>query len=103
MSAIIQWIASLLGVLLPKLTEYFGKKFALGAVYVGVWLSIAGVFISFISGLSAGFSWLFPMASGPIQMLPSNLGASVSLILSAHAAAAIYDAQVNLLSLKSRV
>ncbi len=103
MSAIIQWIASLLGVLLPKLTEYFGKNFALGAVYVAVWLSIAGVFVVFMSGLWAGFSWACPVLSAPLAMLPSNLGASASLILSAHAAAAIYDAQVNLLSLKSRV
>lgn len=103
MSAIVQWLASFLGVLLPKLTEYFGKKFALGAVYASVWLAVAGVFAVLISGFLGGITWAFPIASGPIQMLPSNLGASASLILSAHVAAAIYDAQVNLLSLKTRV
>lgn len=103
MSVIVAWLSTFIGSAITSLTAYFGKKYAFAAVYVAAWVSFAAIFAGVVNGLLSSISWAIPAVSGPLAMLPWNIGTCTGMIISAHIAAAVYQAQVNLLSLKSRV
>lgn len=101
MAAIAAWLAGLISSLIPTVAGFIGKKFAMSAVYIGVFLALGATMLAGVSGLLSGISVAFPGIFAPIiAMLPSNTSLCVSAVITTNVVISAYDAHMTLLKIK---
>lgn len=101
MPVIAAWFSGLIASLVPLIAQFIGKKFAMAAVYVGVFLVLGATLIAALNLALSGLVFVLPstLASG-LAFLPANTGECISAYFTAQVAIATYDAHMGVLRIK---
>ncbi|WP_324042576.1 DUF5455 family protein [Aeromonas caviae] len=101
MAAIAAWLAGLISSIVSVVAGFIGKKFAMAAIYITVYMTLCAAMLAGVSGAMAGVSYAFPSWASPIiNMLPSNTALCLSIVVTTNIVIAAYDAHMTLLKIK---
>lgn len=101
MPVIAAWLSGLIASIVPIVAQFIGKKFAMVAVYVSVFLVLGATLIAALNLALSGLVFALPGGLGAgLAFLPANTGQCIAAYFTAQVAIATYDAHMGVLRIK---